>query len=87
MRPYADHVMEQFGAERVMFGSDWPVCLLAASYEEVMTTTRGPRHRQAWERRRAGRFRRQRRALLSSGASRGERLSRLPICRFRKERS
>jgi L-fuconolactonase len=40
LRPYADHVMEQFGAERVMFGSDWPVCLLAASYEEVMTTTR-----------------------------------------------
>ena len=39
LRPYADHVMEQFGAERVMFGSDWPVCLLAASYEEVMTTT------------------------------------------------
>lgn len=40
LRPYADHVMEQFGSERVMFGSDWPVCLLAASYEEVMTTTR-----------------------------------------------
>ena len=40
LRPYADHVMENFGAERVMFGSDWPVCLLAASYEEVMTTTR-----------------------------------------------
>ena len=28
--------MELFGAGRVMFGSDWPVCLLAArSYEEV----------------------------------------------------
>ena len=40
LRPYADHVMEQFGAERVMFGSDWPVCLLAASYEEVLTATR-----------------------------------------------
>jgi L-fuconolactonase len=40
LRPYADHVMEQFGADRVMFGSDWPVCLLAASYEAVMTTTR-----------------------------------------------
>ena len=36
LRPYADHVMERFGAERVMFGSDWPVCLLAASYEEVL---------------------------------------------------
>ena len=40
LRPYADHVMEQFGAERVMFGSDWPVCLLAASYEQVLSTTR-----------------------------------------------
>lgn len=36
LRPYADHVLEQFGADRVMFGSDWPVCLLAAPYEEVM---------------------------------------------------
>jgi L-fuconolactonase len=40
LRPYAEHVLEQFGAERVMFGSDWPVCLLAASYEEVIETTR-----------------------------------------------
>ena len=40
LRPYADHVMEHFGAERVMFGSDWPVSLLAGSYETVLTTTR-----------------------------------------------
>ena len=40
LRPYADYVMESFGADRVMFGSDWPVCLLAASYEEVFTTAR-----------------------------------------------
>jgi L-fuconolactonase len=40
LRPYAEHVFEQFGAERVMFGSDWPVCLLAASYEEVLDATR-----------------------------------------------
>jgi L-fuconolactonase len=40
LRPYADRVFEQFGAERVMFGSDWPVCLLAASYEEVLDATR-----------------------------------------------
>jgi L-fuconolactonase len=40
LRPYADHVMEYFGAERVMFGSDWPVSLLAASYATVLTTTR-----------------------------------------------
>jgi len=35
LRPYADHVLEQFGTERVMFGSDGPVRLLAASYEQV----------------------------------------------------
>jgi L-fuconolactonase len=39
LRPYAHHIMEHFGVERVMFGSDWPVCLLAASYEEVVVTT------------------------------------------------
>ncbi|MGH6655821.1 MAG: amidohydrolase family protein [Actinocrinis sp.] len=35
LRPYADVVLDAFGPARVMFGSDWPVCLLAASYEEV----------------------------------------------------
>lgn len=34
-RPFLDVVFEAFGAERLMFGSDWPVCLLAASYEQV----------------------------------------------------
>lgn len=33
--PYLDVVWEAFGEDRVMFGSDWPVCLMAASYEEV----------------------------------------------------
>ena len=32
LQPYADHVIAVFGAERVMWGSDWPVCRLAASY-------------------------------------------------------
>lgn len=32
---YIAHVLEVFGPRRVMFGSDWPVCLLAASYDEV----------------------------------------------------
>jgi len=32
MKPYADHVLEVFGPERVMWGSDWPVCLLEADY-------------------------------------------------------
>jgi L-fuconolactonase len=36
LKPYVDKVLELFGTERVMFGSDWPVCLLAArSYEDV----------------------------------------------------
>jgi len=39
LRPYADHILEHFGAERVMFGSDWPVCLLAADYDEVLSVT------------------------------------------------
>jgi len=35
-RPYLDVVLEAFGPERLMFGSDWPVCLLAASYKQVV---------------------------------------------------
>ncbi|WP_240420565.1 amidohydrolase family protein [Paenibacillus periandrae] len=34
--PYIQHIVKAFGTERVMFGSDWPVCLLAASYERVV---------------------------------------------------
>jgi L-fuconolactonase len=30
--PYIDTVLSAFGSKRVMFGSDWPVCLLALSY-------------------------------------------------------
>ena len=33
--PYLDTVFEAFGSERLMFGSEWPVCLLAASYAQV----------------------------------------------------
>ncbi|WP_067480424.1 amidohydrolase family protein [Actinomadura hibisca] len=33
--PYAHHVLETFGPGRVMFGSDWPVCTLAGTYEQV----------------------------------------------------
>ena len=32
---YIHAVLDEFGPERCMFGSDWPVCLLAASYTEV----------------------------------------------------
>jgi L-fuconolactonase len=34
-RPYLDVVFEAFGVGRMMFGSDWPVCLVAASYSQV----------------------------------------------------
>jgi L-fuconolactonase len=34
--PYIDVVIEAFGPNRIMYGSDWPVCLVAASYEEVL---------------------------------------------------
>ena len=36
LRPYADVVLDAFGPERTMFGSDWPVCLLAADYATVV---------------------------------------------------
>ncbi|RNI31068.1 amidohydrolase family protein [Rufibacter latericius] len=35
-RPYLDAVVETFGPKRIMFGSDWPVCLVAGAYEEVL---------------------------------------------------
>jgi L-fuconolactonase len=35
--PYLDVVFEAFGADRLMFGSDWPVCLLAAPYHRVFS--------------------------------------------------
>ena len=36
LRPYVEHVVECFGLNRVMFGSDWPVCLLAGNYDRVI---------------------------------------------------
>ncbi|MFJ9038941.1 amidohydrolase family protein [Streptomyces sp. NPDC102406] len=36
LRPYADPVLDAFGPSRVLFGSDWPVCTLAATYGEVV---------------------------------------------------
>ncbi|MDB1089808.1 amidohydrolase family protein [Streptomyces sp. ACA25] len=40
LRPYTDTVLDAFGADRLMFGSDWPVCRLAASYRQVLDTAR-----------------------------------------------
>ncbi len=33
--PYVHHIVQTFGVDRIMYGSDWPVCLLSASYDEV----------------------------------------------------
>jgi len=34
--PYLDVLIETFGTDRLMFGSDWPVCNVAAAYEQVV---------------------------------------------------
>jgi L-fuconolactonase len=39
--PFLDTVFEAFGEDRLMFGSDWPVCLFAASYPQVCALLRG----------------------------------------------
>ncbi|MEA2577946.1 MAG: L-fuconolactonase, partial [Chloroflexota bacterium] len=36
LQPYVDHALDVFGPDRLLFGSDWPVCLLAASYGQVV---------------------------------------------------
>ncbi|MCL6283926.1 amidohydrolase family protein [Ruegeria sp. 2012CJ41-6] len=33
LHPFAMHVLDAFGADRVMFGSDWPVCRLTSDYD------------------------------------------------------
>ncbi|MGW0790653.1 amidohydrolase family protein [Streptomyces sp. NPDC002911] len=40
LRPYADTVIEAFGSDRLMFGSDWPVCRLASGYTDVLDAAR-----------------------------------------------
>ncbi|MFS4466680.1 amidohydrolase family protein [Maribacter sp. 2210JD10-5] len=37
IHPYMDLVLDSFGTDRIMFGSDWPVCLVAGNYAEVKT--------------------------------------------------
>lgn len=34
---YIQYILDEFGLDRVMFGSDWPVCLLAGSYDDVVS--------------------------------------------------
>ena len=43
-RPYLDVVFDAFGIERVMFGSDWPVCTLAGDYDKVKEIISGYCH-------------------------------------------
>jgi L-fuconolactonase len=33
LHPYVDHIVKVFGPDRIMWGSDWPVCRLRAEYE------------------------------------------------------
>jgi L-fuconolactonase len=40
LRPYVHHVLGMFGSDRLMFGTDWPVCTLAGSYGQVVGTVR-----------------------------------------------
>jgi len=38
LKPFLDIVVEAFGVDRLLFGSDWPVCLVASSYERWLNT-------------------------------------------------
>ena len=40
LSPYADVALQAFGPDRLMFGSDWPVCVLAGTYTEVFAAAR-----------------------------------------------
>jgi L-fuconolactonase len=41
LRPFVESAVELFGTDRLMFGSDWPVCELSSSYVEVKETLAG----------------------------------------------
>jgi L-fuconolactonase len=38
LKPYVDHLLDTFGPQRLIWGSDWPVCTLAASYDRWVHT-------------------------------------------------
>jgi len=40
IKPYINAVIELFGVDRVMFGSDWPVCTLAGAYDQIVSLVR-----------------------------------------------
>lgn len=39
LRPYVQHLLDTFGPDRLIWGSDWPVCTLASTYERWLETT------------------------------------------------
>ncbi len=41
LAPYVDHLIDAFGPQRLLFGSDWPVCQLASSYDRWIETVEG----------------------------------------------
>jgi L-fuconolactonase len=41
LRPYVDAALDAFGADRLMIGSDWPVCTVAGTYTHVMHVVTG----------------------------------------------
>jgi L-fuconolactonase len=55
IKPYIDYVVEHFGFDRLMFGSDWPVCTLAGTYQQAFKAVSenlieisGPQRRQVF---------------------------------------
>jgi L-fuconolactonase len=40
LAPYVEFVLDAFGVDRLMYGSDWPVCTLAGSYDRVIGALR-----------------------------------------------
>ena len=38
LKPYLDVIFENFSADKLMFGSDWPVCNVASDYKELVKT-------------------------------------------------
>ncbi len=88
--PYVERVVGWFGEDRLMFGSDWPVCLLAASYQQVVDACRyalgevGPASRtQAAEARPAGL--RLRRKIMGENAIRFYRLDQAGLANLHDE--
>ena len=53
MRPYLDVAFECFGPSRLMIGSDWPVCTVAAPYSRVMDVVKNYISKYAVEERNA----------------------------------